>query len=158
VRSRFLVLAVLIASACASPTSPDVVALPAAAASIHDLTNAERLRAGLPALSASSPLGKAAQIQADQTSTAGVLGHVLPNAPYPHPQDRLSAVGYAWQAWAENLAAGQTSAEAVVTGWMQSSGHRANILSPAFVEMGTGYALDAHGRPYYVQVFGRPSS
>ena len=157
-RNRLLILALLVTAACAGPTGPDGLGAPAPISSILDLTNAERVRAGLPALRASSPLGQAAQIQADQTSKAGVLGHVLPNAPYPHPQDRLSAVGYQWQAWAENLAAGQPSAEAVVNGWMGSAGHRANILSPAFVEMGTGYAVDAHGRPYYVQVFGTPSS
>lgn len=107
-------------------------------------------------LKESSPLNQAAQIQAEQTAQAGVLGHVLPTATYPNPQDRLSAVGYQWQAWGENLAAGQQTPAAAVQGWMQSSGHRANILSSSFTEIGTGYAVDASGRPYYTQVFARP--
>jgi uncharacterized protein YkwD len=120
------------------------------------LTNAERARAGLPPLRQSGSLAEAAQIHANQTAAAGQLGHVLPEAPYPHPQDRLAAVGYDWQAWAENLATGQPTAHEVMAGWMQSVGHRANILSGTFTEAGSGHALDASGRPYYAQVFGKP--
>jgi hypothetical protein len=41
---------------------------------------------------------------------------------------------------------------------MHSRGHRANIISPAFTELGVGYAVDRAGRPYYVQVFASPLS
>ena len=67
-------------------------------------------------------------------------------------------MGYAWQAWGENLAAGQPTAADAVSTWMSSSGHRANILSTTFTELGGGYSTDAHGRAYYVQVFATPKS
>ena len=80
----------------------------------------------------------------------------MPDARYPRLEDRLAAAEYRWQAAGENLAFGQQSAAAVVAGWMQSPGHRANILHATFTEMGVAYLTDTNGRPYYVQVFGRP--
>ncbi len=101
---------------------------------------------------------QAAQIQADQMARLGRIDHVLPDATYPRPEDRLAAADYHWQAYGENLAAGQRSPAEAMSSWMQSSGHRANILNTIYTELGTGYARDAGGRPYYVQVFGRPAS
>jgi uncharacterized protein YkwD len=75
---------------------------------------------------------------------------------YPRPEDRLAAAGYAWSSYAENIAMGQTSAAAAMDSWMRSSGHRANILSTNNTEIGIGFARDSAGRPYYVQIFGRP--
>jgi uncharacterized protein YkwD len=86
---------------------------------------------------------------------AGRLDHVLPGGPHPRPEDRLSAAGYAWQAWAENLSVGGEPSD-VVAGWMASPPHRANILNPIYTETGAGSALDRTGRRYYVQMFGRP--
>lgn len=120
------------------------------------LTNAERSQAGLAPFTASPRLMQAAQIHADQMVTLGQLAHVLSGAKYPNPVDRLTAVGYQWQAWAENVAYGQASPASALSAWMNSSGHRANILDAGLTELGTGYARDAEGRPYYVQVFGHP--
>ena len=99
---------------------------------------------------------QAAQLHANQMASAGQMAHVIPGARYPEPQDRLSAVGYRWQAYAENVAYGQGSPASAVTAWMGSSGHRANILNPALTELGTAVARGSDGRPYYVQVFGNP--
>lgn len=149
----------ILASGCSSPASPTGVAsagTPSAEASqIVAFTNAERVKAGLPAFAQSPLLMQAAQIHADQMAAAGQMAHVLPGAQYPAPQDRLAAVGYQWQATAENVAYGQGSPAAVVDAWMNSSGHRANILNAGLTELGTGVAR-GDGRPYYVQVFGRP--
>jgi len=120
------------------------------------LTNAERSQAGLPAFAASPLLMQAAQIHANQMVASGQMAHVLPGAQYPAPEDRLTAVGYQWQAYAENVAYGQTSPASALDSWMHSSGHRANILNAGLTELGTGFARDASGRAYYVQVFGRP--
>ncbi len=140
-----------------SPASPPVTSPSATAALLVRLTNAERTQAGLVPLHANTRLMQAAQLHADQMAHAQRLEHVLPAGRYPRPEDRLAAVGYAWQAWAENIACGEPDASRTVAGWMRSAGHRANILSAAFTELGTGYAVDAAGRPYYVQVFGRPT-
>lgn len=153
---------------CSSPTAPSPdgsgappsVSGPSASsqipAAIADLTNTERQRAGVATLRLNTRLGKAAQLQADQVAQLQVFEHDLPGAQYPTPPDRLAAAGYSWQAWGENLAMGQPSAAAAVAAWMDSPLHRANILNPNFTEIGAGYATDAQGRPYYVEVLGNP--
>ena len=124
--------------------------------SLLELANAQRARVGVPPLRADAKLMKAAQAQAEQAASAGRLQHVLPEARYARPQDRLDAFGYNWRAFAENIAYGHANAAAAIDGWMNSPGHRKNLLSPAYTELGTGFATDADGRPYDVQVFGRP--
>jgi len=86
----------------------------------------------------------------------GRLEHVLSGGRYPRPEDRLAAAGYQWSAYAENIAMGQSTPAAAMDSWMHSSGHRANILKTNVTEIGVGFARDSAGRPYYVQVFGRP--
>lgn len=140
------------------PPPPGTAAQPEAATAVVSLTNAERTRAGLAPFRSSSRLMQAAQIHAEQMARVGRLDHVLADAQYPRPEDRLAAVSYRWQAYAENVAYNQRSAADVVDDWMRSSGHRANILNPSLTEMGAGYARDSSGRPYWVQVFGRPLS
>jgi uncharacterized protein YkwD len=108
-------------------------------------------------LRANRRLTEAARLHAEQVARAGRLEHTLERAPHPRLADRMAAAGYAWQAIGENLAAGQQSAGQAVDAWMSSSGHRANILSSSFTETGAATATDAGGRPYYVQVFGRPA-
>lgn len=162
-----LVTAVCVACSSAStptaPSQPSAAAFataPASAAatvaSIIELTNGERARAGLPPLRAEPRLTRAAQLQADQIAQTGRLDHVITSAAYPRPEDRLAAAGYPWQAYAENIASGYDNAGTVVSGWMQSSGHRANILNPAYTEIGVGVAIDSGGRAHYTQVFARP--
>ena len=125
-------------------------------AAIVDLTNQERMRQGLATLRAEARLSNAAQIQADQMARIGRLDHVLPETQYPRPEDRLAAAGYPWQTYGENLASGYPDARTAVEGWMNSPGHRANIVGTAFTEIGVGHAVDSAGRAYYAQVFGRP--
>jgi len=124
--------------------------------SIADLTNVERSRAGLAPLRVEGRLMKAAQMQAEQMASLGRMDHVLSDGPYPAPKDRLAAAGYRWRAFAENIAYGQRGPEAVTESWMGSAGHRANMLNGSYTEIGTGYAVDARGRTYFVQVFGKP--
>ena len=149
--------------ACSAPTSPDDSDPPPSSAApsevataVIDRTNVERTRAGLITFRASPRLVQAAQIHAEQMARAGVLNHVLPDAEYPSPEDRLAAVAYRWQGYAENVAYGQRTAAEAVEGWMRSAGHRANILNGSLTEMGAGYARGPNGRAYWVQVFGRP--
>ena len=124
--------------------------------SLVQLANQQRVRAGLPALRANPRLMRAAQTHAEQTAALRKLAHVLPNARHPRPEDRLKASGYDWSAFGENLAFGQRSTSEATAEWMKSPGHRKNLLSPNYTELGTGYATDDRGRAYYVQVFGRP--
>ncbi len=128
------------------------------AASVLDLTNAERGRVGLSPLRPNPRLVQAAQLHADHMVAVGRLDHVLSGSRYAEPTDRLAAAGYTWQAYAENIAMGQPSAASVVATWMRSSHHRSNILNGTYTELGVGFSVDRQGQPYYVQVFGRPMS
>jgi uncharacterized protein YkwD len=161
----FVCACALVVTACNSPTSPTEVggvagtgspALSATLTSIVELTNQERTRHGLSAVRLEGRLTQAAQIQADQMVRHNRMDHVMTDAQYPRPEDRLAAAGYAWQSYGENLAFGYADARSVVEGWMNSTGHRANILGTSFTEIGVGMARDAYGRPFYTQVFGRP--
>lgn len=69
---------------------------------------------------------------------------------------RASRAGYAWRAIGENIAAGQMQAEAAVQGWLSSPGHCANLMSPAYTEMGAAFAVNSQSSAgiYWVQVFG----
>jgi uncharacterized protein YkwD len=170
--TRLSIACVLLIWGCSSPVAPEA-ALAAGAgaaaaagggggggipASIVDFTNVERSRVGVAPLRTNARLMQAAQLQAEQMASLGRMDHVLAGGPYPAPQDRLAAVGYKWRAFAENIAYGQTGPQDVTESWMESPGHRTNMLNRTYTELGTGYAVDGRGRPYFVQVFGTPMS
>lgn len=141
-------------SGTATPSAPRSGGSTAEA--IVELTNRERAKAGRPALARESRLMRAAQLHAEQMAAARRMEHVIQGAQYPTPEDRLVAVGYRFTATAENVSWNQPTASAAVEGWMRSAGHRTNMLSGSYTEMGAGYATNSAGQPYYVQVFGRP--
>lgn len=118
---------------------------------IIELTNTERAAQNLSPLVENSALTAAAQAHADFMASSGCFDHVCPDEP---PVDsRLLQSGYLWSWWAENIAFGYPTPEQVVTGWMNSPGHRANILNAHLREIGVGVILNAK-RPYWVQDFG----
>lgn len=120
---------------------------------IQRLTNLERSKTGAAALSINSLLNQAAQAHAVNMAQTGQFSHVINNI---GPGERITATGYVWQTYGENIAYGYTSPESVMSGWMNSDGHRANILNANFTELGVGYATNSTGRPYWVQVFAKP--
>jgi uncharacterized protein YkwD len=129
---------------------------PSVAADLVRYTNDARTKNGLSALRSNSRLMDAARIHAAQMAANQRSDHTISGAQYPTMQSRLDAVGYAYVQAAENVAWNQQSAQAVVTTWMNSSGHRANILDPGLTEMGAAMARSSRGEPYWIQVFGRP--
>lgn len=66
------------------------------------------------------------------------------------PGSRITAGGYNWKMYGENIALGYTSEQAVITGWLSSEGHCKNIMSAGFTEMGAGREAN-----YWTQVFGK---
>ena len=126
------------------------------ASAVVRYTNEARARSGLPALHPSGALMEAATIHARQMAAAQRAEHTISGAQYPSMQSRLAAVGYAYLQAAENVAWNQSSAQAAVSSWMSSSGHRANILDPGLTEIGAAMARSTRGEPYWIQVFGRP--
>ena len=93
---------------------------------VVDRTNAERARHGLRALTVDQRLAAAAQAHSADMVRRGFFAHESPDG--RQVWDRAVAAGYAYRKVAENIAAGQRTAEEVVRGWMDSPGHRANIL------------------------------
>jgi uncharacterized protein YkwD len=116
------------------------------------LTNLEREKAGLTPFAWASHFESAVNIRAEEISE--VFSHARPDGTtcwtaipgYPD-------FPYEWYPLGENIAAGQTSPAEVVTGWMNSAGHRANILNPRFAGMAVGCYLDDSGRLNWVQLF-----
>lgn len=97
---------------------------------------------------------RAAEIQASQMVRVNTLEHEVPGSDYPTLPSRLAAVDYRMRAAGENIGEGYRSPAAALAGWMASPGHRANILSPTYTEMGAATARSATGDVYWVQVFG----
>ncbi|WP_205718419.1 sigma-70 family RNA polymerase sigma factor [Actinomadura sp. WMMA1423] len=117
------------------------------------LVNAERARAGCRALRVSPALHQAAQRHSADMASRRVLDHR--GAGGDDPGQRITAAGFRWSAWAENIAQGQATPPAVVDGWMNSAGHRANILNCRFTMVGIG-VVRASGGPWWTQVFATP--
>lgn len=118
-------------------------------------TNAERAKVGCPALRAHAALNTAAQRHSADMATNNFMGHTGSDG--STMVVRIERAGYrGWTRAAENVAAGHTTAAAVVRGWMNSSGHRANILNCALREIGVGYQYRAGTRygHYWTQNFG----
>lgn len=118
------------------------------AAEALEATNAERAAFGLPALTISEDLNRAAQGQADHQAAILEMTHEGNGG----LGARLGTVGY--RSGAENVAAGQRSVGEVVQGWIDSPGHHANIVNPDMTEVGFAVAFGADGRSYWAQVFG----
>ena len=132
------------------------ISLDGMAREIVYLVNLERAQHSLPPLRVNTRLVADAKLQADQIAETGVLDHVILSGPYPTPRVRAEAAGYAWNALGENLALGFTDAPSAVAAWMQSPGHRANILAGGYSETGVVLAPDGRGRLIFVQTFGAP--
>lgn len=120
------------------------------------LVNLERAQHRLRPLKVNTRLVMDASLQATQIASTGMLEHVILSAPYPTPQTRAKAAGYDWNVLGENLALGYRDAPSAVAAWMQSPGHRANILADSYSETGVVLKPDAHGRLIFVQTFGAP--
>ncbi|GKV65791.1 MULTISPECIES: CAP domain-containing protein [unclassified Sporosarcina] len=115
---------------------------------VLDLTNAERAKAGLKPLQIDAALQKSAKQKSADMAKNNYFSHTSPT--YGSPFDQMKMNGITYRAAAENIAMGQRSAQEVVTGWMNSPGHRENILTPGFTHIGIGH--DANGN-YWTQQF-----
>ncbi|KXH81779.1 CAP domain-containing protein [Sporosarcina sp. HYO08] len=115
---------------------------------VLNLTNAERQKAGLKPLQTDKNLMNSARQKSADMSAKNYFSHTSPT--YGSPFDQMKANGVTYRAAAENIAMGQRSAEEVVKAWMESPGHRQNILTPEFTHIGIGF--DANGN-YWTQQF-----
>ncbi|MDT0611901.1 CAP domain-containing protein [Streptomyces lancefieldiae] len=119
---------------------------------VVDLTNRERSRAGLPALGVDARLTRAAQAHSADMVARDFYSHTDPDG--GKPRDRAAAAGATRRTVGENIACGQRSPADVVEGWMNSPGHRANILKADFTHIGVGLAGGGRAGTYWTQLFG----
>lgn len=119
------------------------------AAQVVKLVNEERAKAGLAPLTVDSSMSAAAQTRAQEIQTS--FSHTRPNG--SSFSTALDAAGVSYRSAGENIAYGQNSAAQVMQGWMNSSGHRANILNGSFTRIGVGHYKSASGVDYWTQLF-----
>jgi uncharacterized protein YkwD len=136
------------------PVAADPIAGPEIlVAEVVAMTNAERADRGLSALIENPLLDLAAQIYAGVLAEGACFAHDCGEV--PDLADRLDAVGYHWQRLGENLAAGQPTSAEAVRDWMDSPGHRVNLLDSSFREIGVAAVRGASPYGvYWVQLFG----
>ena len=120
------------------------------AAAVVDLVNQERAAAGLAPLSVDVTVSRAAQERAQELVTT--FSHTRPNGTSCFTV--LQEYGVSYMGAGENIAAGQRSAQEVMHAWMNSEGHRANILNGSFTEIGVG-VYTVGGTTYWCQLFTR---
>ena len=115
---------------------------------VIDLTNVERKKNGLPPLKADASLSRVAQTKSDDMEAKHYFSHTSPT--YGSPFDMMRDFGVTYKSAGENIAMGQRTAQEVVTAWMNSEGHRKNILSPNFTNIGVGFTSKGN---YWSQMF-----
>jgi len=117
------------------------------------LCNAERAKHGLKPLTMNWQAARVARYKSDDMRDQSYFSHTSPT--YGSPFDMLKQFNVPYASAGENIAKGQTTAQAVVTAWMNSEGHRKNILNANFTEIGVGYSAGG-GTTYWTQIFLRP--
>ena len=118
---------------------------------VVNLVNAERAKAGLKPLKADWELARVARFKSEDMRDNRYFDH---NSPiYGTPFQMMKSFGINYRSAGENIAAGQTTAESVMKSWMNSPGHKKNILSPTFTHIGVGYAKGGSYGHYWTQQF-----
>ena len=133
----------------------DVLTIPETDASVRAyeqevirLVNAERAKYGLAALTEDWELSRVARYKSQDMHDNRYFAHNSPT--YGTPFQMIRAFGLSYRTAGENIAMGYATPAAVVAGWMNSEGHRANILNSAYTKIGVGYVADGH---YWTQQF-----
>lgn len=112
------------------------------------LVNKIREENGLNPLAADWQLCRVARYKSQDMKDKGYFSHQSPT--YGSPFDMMKSFGISYRSAGENIAMGQRTPEAVVNAWMNSSGHRANILNSSYTKIGVGYVSDGN---YWTQMF-----
>ena len=115
---------------------------------VVELVNVERSKKGLKPLSVDWQLSRVARIKSQDMKDKGYFSHESPT--YGSPFNMMKSFGISYRFAAENIAKGQKTPEAVVSSWMNSSGHRANILNSNYSKIGVGYVESGN---YWTQMF-----
>ena len=117
-------------------------------AEVVRLVNVEREKRGLSPLRENWELSRVARYKSDDMRSRKYFSHTSPT--YGTPFDMIKSFGITYRTAGENIARGYSTPAAVVNGWMNSQGHRANILNASYTEIGVGYVADGS---YWTQMF-----
>ncbi|MFD3328428.1 CAP domain-containing protein [Streptomyces sp. NPDC058701] len=128
---------------------PDTAAPSGAQAEVLALVNKERAAVGCPVLTLNAKLTKAAQDHSADMAANSNMSHTGSDG--SDPGRRITRAGYQWRTYGENVAYGYSTAAKVMEGWMNSPGHKRNILDCSYKEIGIGLAQPGH---YWTQDFG----
>ena len=118
---------------------------------VLELVNKERSKVGLKALTLSNELTDVAMEKARDMRDSNYFDHTSPN--YGSPFEMMRHFGIQYRSAGENIAAGQKTAAEVMNSWMNSSGHRANILNSDYEQLGVGSVEGGSYGTYWVQMF-----
>lgn len=124
------------------------------AEAVLKLVNQERAKVGVQPLTLSEKLTSIANTKAKDMADKGYFSHNSPT--YGSPFDMLKQFGVSYSYAGENIAAGQKSAEEVMNSWMNSSGHKANILNKNYTQIGVGFVRGGEYGTEWVQLFIKP--
>ncbi|HEK4784471.1 TPA: sporulation protein [Clostridioides difficile] len=118
---------------------------------VVDLVNIERAKAGLNPLTLDSSISNVATKKSQDMVDNNYFSHNSPT--YGSPFDMLKKFGISYKTAGENIAMGQKTPKEVVNAWMNSEGHRKNIMNPNFSKIGVGVAQKSGGSIYWTQIF-----
>ncbi len=135
-------------------TVPSMDAVKAQENEVIRLVNVERSKRGLPALKANWELSRVARYKSQDMINKNYFSHTSPT--YGSPFAMMESFGIRYTSAGENIAYGQQTPQEVMNAWMNSTGHRNNILSSSFSEIGVGLAKNKNGVCYWTQMFIRP--
>lgn len=118
------------------------------------LVNIERSNRGLQLLTQNWELSRIARYKSQDMINKNYFSHISPT--YGSPFTMMESFGLKFSSAGENIAIGQKTPAEVVTAWMNSPGHRANILNPSYTQIGVGLAKNSQGVCYWTQMFIKP--
>lgn len=118
---------------------------------ILKLVNAERSKAGVKPLTLNWELSRVAKFKSEDMRDNNYFSHTSPT--YGSPFNMIKNFGISYSAAGENIAAGQKTADEVMKAWMNSSGHKANILNANYTQLGVGKATGGSYGTYWTQMF-----
>ncbi len=130
---------------------PTINGVKSVEAQVVDLVNQERAKRGLHPLKENWELSRVARYKSKDMLQKNYFSHTSPT--YGSPFQMMRDFGISYRTAGENIAAGQSSAQAVMNAWMNSDGHRKNILSSNYKEIGVGYAKGGSYGHYWTQMF-----
>ena len=118
------------------------------------LVNVQRVNNGLQPLTANWQLSRVARYKSADMANKGYFSHTSPT--YGSPFKMMESFGLSFSAAGENIAYGQSTPAQVMNSWMNSPGHRSNILNGTYTQIGVGLAKNRNGVCYWTQMFMKP--